>query len=61
MIEAAKAVKAFNDANGELKNIASHKEDSERQLRELFDPEHFGKNGEWKKLEGLCLEKDVGE
>jgi hypothetical protein len=23
--------------------------------------EGFGKNGEWKKLEGTCLEKDTGE
>lgn len=30
-------------------------------LTRLFDPAWFGKEGEFKKLEGTCLEKDTGE
>ncbi|KAF9506592.1 hypothetical protein BS47DRAFT_1425958 [Hydnum rufescens UP504] len=36
--------------------------DEERALHKLFDPVFgFGKYGEWKKLDGTCIEKDSGE
>ncbi|KAG1753222.1 glucosidase II beta subunit-like-domain-containing protein [Suillus lakei] len=28
---------------------------------DLFDPDGFGSEGEWKKLDGMCLSKDTGE
>jgi hypothetical protein len=30
-------------------------------LLDIFDPEGFGPEGEWKKLDGMCLSKDTGE
>ena len=37
------------------------KDKAEKDLKELFDPSHFGKEGEWKKLDKMCLEHDSGE
>ncbi|KAF8324464.1 endoplasmic reticulum protein [Cantharellus anzutake] len=34
---------------------------NEDDLDKLFDPAHFGKQGEWKKLDGECIEKDIGD
>jgi protein kinase C substrate 80K-H len=45
---------ALREAEDKLKN-------AQRDLEDIFKPEKFGKNGEWKKLDGLCLEKDTGE
>jgi hypothetical protein len=39
----------------------NEKRDFEKELSELFDTEKFGAEGEWKKLENLCLEHDAGE
>ena len=36
-------------------------ENAQRELEDLFKPDRFGKDGEWKKLDRLCLEKDTGE
>jgi protein kinase C substrate 80K-H len=36
-------------------------EDETSALEKLFDPEWFGTEGEWKKLENMCLAKDTGE
>ncbi|CUA73826.1 protein kinase C substrate 80K-H [Rhizoctonia solani] len=48
------AVNALRDSERELK-------DSEEALAKLESGGHFGKDGEWKKLDGKCLEKDTGE
>jgi len=45
---------ALHEAEDKLKN-------AQRDLEDLFKPDRFGKDGEWKKLGGLCLEKDTGE
>ena len=45
---------ALREAEDRLKN-------AQRDLEDLFKPERFGKDGEWKKLGGQCLEKDTGE
>ena len=45
---------ALREAEDKLKN-------AQRDLGDLFKPDRFGKDGEWKKLDGLCLEKDTGE
>ena len=37
------------------------KEDKEKELSRLFDPEWYGPEGEWKKLSGTCIEKEAGE
>lgn len=45
---------ALREAEDELKN-------AQRDLEDLFKPERFGQDGEWKKLDRVCLEKDTGE
>jgi len=36
--------------------------DEESALQKLFNPtDGFGKHGEWKKLDGTCIEKESGE
>ena len=60
-LEASASLKAFNDAEGELSRLRSEKEVAEKMLEELFDPMHFGAQGEWKKLENTCLEQGSGE
>ena len=37
------------------------RDEAERQVTRLFDPEWYGTDGAWKKLDELCLEKDTGE
>lgn len=34
---------------------------AEEDVAELFNVHGFGREGEWKKLDNLCLKKDVGE
>jgi protein kinase C substrate 80K-H len=36
-------------------------ETAQRDLEDLFDVTAFGTQGEWKKLNKLCLSKDTGE
>ncbi len=30
-------------------------------MEDIFHPVGFGYEGEWKKVDGMCLEKDTGE
>ena len=48
------AESTLREAEDELKN-------AQRDLEDLFKLDKFGKDGEWKRLDGLCLEKDTGE
>ncbi|KAF8609488.1 hypothetical protein BDV93DRAFT_145846 [Ceratobasidium sp. AG-I] len=48
------ALNNFNQAERELK-------EAQESLNKLEGGGHFGKDGEWKKLDGTCLEKDTGE
>lgn len=36
-------------------------ETAENDAKEIFNVHGFGAKGEWKKLDGTCLEKDTGE
>lgn len=51
----------FNDAEHSLKLAKKELETAKFDLEALFDVTGFGPEGEWKKLDGLCLEKDTGE
>lgn len=51
----------MNDAEQKLRDSERAKKDATEDLANLFDPEGYGKDGEWKKLDGQCLEKIVGE
>ncbi|KAJ3476466.1 hypothetical protein NLI96_g11139 [Meripilus lineatus] len=59
--DSSRARQAFNDAEHSLKLARQEKEKAEKDLQRLFDPEWFGREGQWKKLENTCLEKDTGE
>ena len=59
--DTSKAHKALNDAEHSLNLARREKEDKEKELSRLFDPEWYGPEGEWKKLSGTCIEKEAGE
>lgn len=59
--DTSKARKTLQDAEGKLNSVKKEKENAQRDLTRLFDPEWYGKDGEWKKLDKLCIEKDTGE
>jgi len=59
--ETAQARTAFQDAESKLNSAKDKKRDDQDELAELFDPEYFGSEGQFKKLHGLCLSKDTGE
>ncbi len=60
-IALVKAREAFNSVEHSLNLAKKELEEAENSLGELFDPTGFGKQGEWKKLDGTCLSKDTGE
>ena len=59
--DTSKTQKALTEAENALSRTKKDREDKERDLARLFDPEWFGAQGEWKKLDRTCLEKEVGE
>ncbi|TFY83261.1 hypothetical protein EWM64_g763 [Hericium alpestre] len=56
-----KAREAYNEAEHSLNLARNELKGAESSLADLFDPEVFGKDGEWNKLDGTCLSKDTGE
>lgn len=61
VLDTGRARKALNDAEHSLKLAQEEIEQTHTDLERLFSPEWFGHEGEWKKLDGLCLSKDTGE
>ncbi|TFK56222.1 hypothetical protein OE88DRAFT_1716755 [Heliocybe sulcata] len=59
--EDSKLRQKLNDAEHSLRQANDEKRKAEKDLNELFDREHYGAEGEWKKLEKTCLEKEVGD
>ncbi|KAH7903854.1 glucosidase II beta subunit-like protein-domain-containing protein [Hygrophoropsis aurantiaca] len=59
--ESNRARQALSDAEHSLKLTRDEEKEAKENLEDLFDPEGFGPEGEWKKLDGLCLEKDTGD
>lgn len=59
--DASRARQAFTDAENELRKLRDEKKNTEEDISEIFDVEGFGADGEWKKLDGTCLEYDTGE
>jgi protein kinase C substrate 80K-H len=39
----------------------TEKETKENDVKDIFNIDGFGPEGEWKKLDGTCLKKDTGE
>ncbi|KAF8211567.1 glucosidase II beta subunit-like-domain-containing protein [Mycena galopus ATCC 62051] len=59
--DSSKARQAFNDAEAALKRVKDQKKNAEDDLNDIFNAEAFGPEGEWKKLDGQCLELNTGE
>lgn len=59
--EANRARQALSDAEHSLKLTRDELQTAHEDLSDIFNAEGFGAEGEWKKLDGLCLEKDMGE
>jgi protein kinase C substrate 80K-H len=61
LADSSRAQQAFHDAENDLNGLKHDKENAEKAAKEIFDVKKFGPKGEWKKLDGTCLEKDTGE
>ncbi|KAJ7162638.1 glucosidase II beta subunit-like-domain-containing protein [Mycena crocata] len=59
--DSSKARQALNDAEAALNRVKKDKENAEEDLDEIFNIQGFGAEGEWKKLDGTCLELNTGE
>ncbi|KAG8218281.1 glucosidase II beta subunit-like protein-domain-containing protein [Butyriboletus roseoflavus] len=59
--EANQARQALSDVEHGLKLTREEEQTARDDLSNLFNPDWFGSEGEWKKLDGLCLEKDTGD
>ena len=59
--DTSKMQKALNDAQHHLDQIHREKKKNDEAIERLFDPEWYGAEGEWKKLDRTCIEKEVGE
>jgi hypothetical protein len=52
---------SLSDAETTLREAEERLKVAQRDLEDLSKPDKFGKDGEWKKLDKLCLEKNTGE
>ncbi|EGO01447.1 hypothetical protein SERLA73DRAFT_85086, partial [Serpula lacrymans var. lacrymans S7.3] len=59
--ESNQARKNLDDAEHSLRLTREEEKNARLDLSDLFDPDGFGPQGEWKKLDGLCLSKDTGD
>jgi len=59
--DTGRARKALSDAEHDLRVTEDGVDKARRDLDRLFSPRWFGREGEWKKLENLCISKDTGE
>ncbi|KAH9853957.1 endoplasmic reticulum protein [Lenzites betulinus] len=59
--DASRLQKSLSDAKHSLDLTRKEKDNADRELSRLFDPEWYGKDGEWKKLDRTCISKEVGD
>ncbi|KAG8955039.1 hypothetical protein FRC03_011300 [Tulasnella sp. 419] len=59
--ETSRARTAHNTAESALIETETKLNEDQKALDKLFAVEWYGKDGEWKKLDGTCLSKDTGE
>jgi hypothetical protein len=59
--DSSKARQLLTDAERVLESLVSDKEKADNDALEIFNVHGFGTEGEWKKLDGTCLEKNDGE
>ena len=51
----------YQEAERKLEDLKKQNSNAQEELARLFDVDFYGKQGEWKKLDKLCLSKDTGE
>lgn len=61
VLESTRARQALTDAESALARSKSDQSSAQESLDSLFKLSGFGAEGEWKKLDQTCLEKDTGE
>ncbi|TEB29436.1 hypothetical protein FA13DRAFT_1863628 [Coprinellus micaceus] len=59
--ESSRAQQNLATATSELNRIKGEKSEAESTIVKIFHPEHFGIEGEWKKMDDECLEYEFGE
>jgi hypothetical protein len=59
--ESSRAQQNLATATSELNRIKGEKSEAESTIVKIFHPEHFGIEGEWKKMDDECLEYEYGE
>ncbi|KAF5357648.1 hypothetical protein D9758_007540 [Tetrapyrgos nigripes] len=59
--DTSRARQALQDAENALNKVKREKENAEQDIQKIFDPTMFGAEGEWKKLDGTCLEYPSGD
>lgn len=61
LADSTRARQAFNDAQSALERLKTDKTEAEGDIKDIFEVEGFGREGEWKKLDGQCVQTDSGE
>lgn len=59
--DSTRARQAFTEAHSALERLKTDKTDAEGDIKEIFNIHGFGREGEWKKLDGQCVQTDSGE
>lgn len=59
--DSSRARQAFQDAEHSFNSAKDDLAKTEKDISEIFSVTGFGAEGEWKKLDKTCLEKDNGE
>ncbi|KAG6829689.1 hypothetical protein H0H92_003807 [Tricholoma furcatifolium] len=59
--DASRARQTFLDAEKALKAVQDQKKEAESDAAEIFNIHAFGREGEWKKLDNLCVQTDQGD
>ncbi|TFK28627.1 endoplasmic reticulum protein [Coprinopsis marcescibilis] len=59
--EAQRAQQALTDARNALIRLSAKKSEVEKDIAEVFSPEAFGVQGQWKQLDNHCIDYNAGD
>ncbi|KAL1741939.1 glucosidase II beta subunit-like-domain-containing protein [Schizophyllum fasciatum] len=59
--DTSKSRQALQNAEKALNKAQKDKKDADEQLGKLSDPAGYGTEGEWKKLQDLCISREMGD